>query len=97
MDVGCPAQVRLHRTSADIRRLSEAGASLRLCKRAYAEPAHVAHQPTADVDGSFLRCATWLYRLRIYVPFGDQWYAYFLRRLAERPANLLFLLRALRS
>jgi proline dehydrogenase len=149
--VGCAVQAYLYRTSADIRRLSEAGASLRLCKGAYAEPAHVAHQPAADVDGSFLRCATWLlehgtypriathdhrlvgavleaaarlgrhreefefqmlygvradmqealvrdgYRLRIYVPFGEQWYAYFLRRLAERPANLLFLLRALRS
>lgn len=33
------------------------------------------------------------YRVRIYVPFGKQWYAYFMRRLAERPANLLFLLR----
>lgn len=35
------------------------------------------------------------YRLRIYVPFGTQWYPYFMRRLAERPANLLFLARAL--
>ncbi|WP_306355751.1 MULTISPECIES: proline dehydrogenase family protein [unclassified Nocardia] len=33
-------------------------------------------------------------RLRVYVPFGDQWYAYFVRRLAERPANLMFFLRA---
>ncbi len=31
------------------------------------------------------------YRVRIYVPFGDQWYPYFMRRLAERPANVLFL------
>ncbi|MFQ6126572.1 MAG: proline dehydrogenase family protein [Candidatus Heimdallarchaeota archaeon] len=30
------------------------------------------------------------YRLRIYVPFGTQWYPYFMRRLAERPANLWF-------
>ena len=35
------------------------------------------------------------HRLRVYVPFGDQWYPYFMRRLAERPANLLFFLRAL--
>ncbi|MCL6562223.1 MAG: proline dehydrogenase family protein [Firmicutes bacterium] len=35
------------------------------------------------------------YRCRVYVPFGRQWYPYFLRRLAERPANLLFFLRAL--
>ena len=31
------------------------------------------------------------YRVRIYVPFGDEWYPYFMRRLAERPANILFL------
>jgi proline dehydrogenase len=34
------------------------------------------------------------YRLRIYVPYGTQWYPYFMRRLAERPANLLFMARA---
>jgi proline dehydrogenase len=34
-------------------------------------------------------------RLRVYVPFGTQWYGYFMRRLAERPANLAFFLRAL--
>ena len=30
------------------------------------------------------------YNLRVYVPFGDQWYPYLMRRLAERPANLAF-------
>ncbi|HSW48819.1 MAG TPA: proline dehydrogenase family protein [Bryobacteraceae bacterium] len=35
------------------------------------------------------------YRLRLYVPYGDAWYPYFMRRLAERPANLLFLARNL--
>jgi len=35
------------------------------------------------------------YRLRVYVPFGTEWYPYFMRRIAERPANLLFTLRAL--
>lgn len=33
--------------------------------------------------------------VRVYVPFGSQWYGYFVRRLAERPANLMFFLRAL--
>ncbi|MDT5152130.1 MAG: proline dehydrogenase [Mycobacterium sp.] len=33
--------------------------------------------------------------VRVYVPFGSQWYGYFVRRLAERPANLSFFLRAL--
>ncbi len=35
------------------------------------------------------------YRVRVYVPFGPEWYPYFMRRLAERPANLLFLTRNL--
>lgn len=35
------------------------------------------------------------YRMRLYVPYGSQWYPYFMRRLAERPANLFFFLRAL--
>ena len=34
------------------------------------------------------------YDLRIYVPFGSQWYPYLTRRLAERPANLVFFLRS---
>lgn len=34
-------------------------------------------------------------RLRVLVPFGEEWYGYFVRRLAERPANLVFLLRNL--
>ncbi len=32
------------------------------------------------------------YRVRVYVPYGSEWYPYFMRRLAERPANLLFVL-----
>lgn len=32
------------------------------------------------------------YRVRIYVPYGTQWYPYFMRRLAERPANVMFVL-----
>jgi proline dehydrogenase len=33
------------------------------------------------------------YRVRVYIPFGTEWYPYFMRRLAERPANLLFMAR----
>ena len=33
------------------------------------------------------------FRVRLYVPYGVAWYPYFMRRLAERPANLLFLLK----
>lgn len=35
------------------------------------------------------------YRMRVYIPYGTRWYPYFMRRLAERPANLLFFARAL--
>ena len=147
--VGCAVQSYLHRTLADVARLSAVGASLRLCKGAYAEPADVAYQARNQVDASYARCAEYLlregtyprfathdhrlirhirrlartlgkpptsfefqmlygvrpalqdelvaegYRVRVYVPYGDQWYPYFMRRLAERPANVVFFLRAL--
>ncbi len=35
------------------------------------------------------------YGMRIYVPFGADWYPYFARRIAERPANMFFVLRQL--
>lgn len=35
------------------------------------------------------------YRVRVYVPFGTHWYPYFMRRLAERPANVAFIARHL--
>ncbi|MDP9405126.1 MAG: proline dehydrogenase family protein, partial [Actinomycetota bacterium] len=150
-DVGCAVQSYLRRTRADVERLSAVGASLRLCKGAYAEPERLAFQSRAEVDASYAACAEYLlaegvypriathddrlidhvrnvavrlgrgrdefefqmlygvrptlqdalvrdgYRLRVYVPFGDQWYPYFMRRLAERPANVVFFLRALRD
>jgi proline dehydrogenase len=37
------------------------------------------------------------YTVRVYVPYGEQWYGYLMRRLAERPANLAFFLRAMSS
>jgi proline dehydrogenase len=37
------------------------------------------------------------YRVRVYLPYGKDWYGYFMRRLAEHPGNLLFLLRHLRE
>jgi proline dehydrogenase len=44
-----------------------------------------------------LRLAGLGYTVRVYVPYGTQWYGYLMRRLAERPANVAFFLRALRS
>jgi proline dehydrogenase len=33
------------------------------------------------------------WRMRVYIPFGTEWYPYFMRRLAERPANVFFIVR----
>jgi proline dehydrogenase len=44
-----------------------------------------------------LRLASRGARVRVYVPYGDEWYGYLVRRLAERPANLAFFLRSLVS
>jgi proline dehydrogenase len=41
------------------------------------------------------RLATQGHHVRVYVPFGREWFPYFMRRLGERPANLAFVLRAL--
>ena len=37
------------------------------------------------------------YQVRVYVPYGTEWYGYLMRRLAERPANMMFFARALSS
>jgi proline dehydrogenase len=149
--VGVAIQAYLHRSADDVRRLTRAGASLRLCKGAYDEPEYLAYRHRAEVDHNFAELADHLlahgvypriathdhrliahtktqaarlglardafefqmlygirtdlqdalvadgYRLCVYVPFGDNWYAYFMRRLAERPANVAFFLRALRG
>jgi proline dehydrogenase len=44
-----------------------------------------------------LRLAGEGYTVRVYVPYGNDWYGYMMRRLAERPANLLFFARAMKS
>ena len=144
--VGVVIQSCLRRSDADIDRLIEAGARVRLCKGAYLEPADVAYPDKADVDRAYIRLMERLleranypalathdpaiiararefaltkgidpsrfeiqmlygvrrdlqeslrragYNVRIYVPFGTQWYPYLMRRLAERPANIAFIL-----
>jgi proline dehydrogenase len=129
--------------------MNELGARVRLVKGAYHEPASVAYQQKADVNGAYVRQMRLLldhgvypafathdedilreirayaaeraiaadrfefqmlygirrdlqasfvadgYRMRIYVPFGREWFPYFMRRLGERPANVMFVIRAL--
>lgn len=149
--VGCAVQAYLRRTPADVARLCDMGASVRLCKGAYAEDADVALQHRAEIDAAYRQLAThllehgtyprfathdhrlmghvrrearrlgrrstdyefqMLYGVRadvqqrlvdigeqvcVYVPFGEAWFPYFMRRLAERPANVMVFLRALWS
>jgi proline dehydrogenase len=47
-----------------------------------------------DLQASLLRQG---YRVRVYVPFGREWFPYFMRRLGERPANVGFVLRGILS
>jgi proline dehydrogenase len=35
------------------------------------------------------------YKTRVYVPYGSDWYGFFMRRLAERPANIAFALKGM--
>ncbi|HXG16680.1 MAG TPA: proline dehydrogenase family protein [Calidithermus sp.] len=154
--LACVVQAYLRRTPADVERLIDLGAIVRLCKGAYREPPTVAYPDKRDVDAAYARLidrllapdalARGVYTgfathderliarvrqraaeqpraggrfeiqmlygiradlhgqllaqglpLRVLVPFGEDWYGYFMRRLAERPANLAFLIRNLRS
>lgn len=45
-----------------------------------------------DLQASLVKAG---YRVRLYIPFGRQWFPYFMRRLGERPANVAFILRSL--
>jgi len=148
-NVGVALQAYLHRSEADVRRMNELGARVRLIKGAYKEPPSHALQQKEDVDAAFMRLARMLieqgtypaiathdegiiedirayaarrglakdrfefqmlfgirrdlqaslvaagHRVRVYVPFGREWFPYFMRRLGERPANVGFVLKAL--
>jgi len=147
-NVGVVIQSYMRRSEADIARLVELGAPVRLCKGAYDEPVSVAFQRKDEVDASYVRLMKMLlgggaptaiathdekmvdatleyveeqgidpqafefqmlygvrrdyqrriasdgHRMRIYVPYGSEWYSYLMRRMAERPANLIFVTRA---
>ena len=143
---GVVIQSCLRRSAADVDRLIEMGARVRLCKGAYLEPPEVAFSDKAEVDRNYLTLMERLlengnypglathdekmldharafargkglssdrfefqmlygvrrdlqlrlrhegYRMRVYIPFGTQWYPYLMRRLPEPPANIAFIL-----
>ncbi|GAA2400297.1 proline dehydrogenase family protein [Streptomyces glaucosporus] len=67
-----------------------------LARRAGRKPGEYEFQMLYGIRGAEQRrLAAEGHRMRVYVPYGTDWYGYFMRRLAERPANLLFFLRSL--
>ena len=148
-NLGVALQSYLYRSEADVRRMNELGARVRLVKGAYKEPSSIAYRQKGEVDAAFVRLARVLldegtypamathdpgvieeirtyaaargiakdrfefqmlygirrdlqaslvaagHRMRAYVPFGREWFPYFMRRIGERPANVGFVLRAL--
>ena len=147
--VGIVIQSYLRRSEADMRKMAELGANVRVVKGAYLEAEPIAFADKAEVDRNYQRlvemhlgagCFTAVathdpalidstvayvkshgigrdrfefqmlfgirpdlqlqlvaegWQVRVYVPFGPDWYPYFMRRLAERPANLAFFLKNL--
>ncbi|WP_020376664.1 proline dehydrogenase family protein [Sulfobacillus thermosulfidooxidans] len=72
------------------------GHVLRYVKDHHIAPDQFEFQMLYGVKYSVLRdLAREGYQTRVYVPWGRDWYAYYLRRIAERPANLLFFARSL--
>ncbi|HEX4284616.1 MAG TPA: proline dehydrogenase family protein [Terracidiphilus sp.] len=65
-------------------------------KRREIDPAHFEFQMLYGVRRDLQRrLVAEGYNVRVYIPFGQEWYPYFMRRLAERPANVLFLAKNL--
>jgi proline dehydrogenase len=79
--------------SHDPRMIEIAGALARECHRGPGEfEFQMLYGIRSDEAG---RLAGLGHRMRVYLPYGTDWYGYFMRRLAERPANVAFFLRAL--
>lgn len=156
-NAGIVIQSYLYRSEKDLKALCDAGATVRLCKGAYKEPADVAFPEKSGVDANMVKLIKMMldatkaapagsspylamashdekmiratkayadrlgippdrfemqmlygirrdlqeqlaaegYRMRVYVPFGTEWYPYYMRRMAERPANVWFVVKAL--
>ena len=145
--VGTVIQAYLKRSEKDVENLLSERIRIRLCKGAYKEPASIAFESKADVDGNYIKLMKTLmkssvyhglathdenivreaeafakkekiapeafefqmlygirrdlqqrlvregWRVRVYIPFGTEWYPYFMRRLGERPANVFFIMK----
>jgi proline dehydrogenase len=104
--IGIVIQAYLYRSQADIEQLIADGIRVRLCKGAYKMIAGAkAFAAQRGIDRSRFEFQMLFgvrrdlqrqlvaegYNVRVYVPFGREWYPYFMRRLAERPANVFFI------
>ena len=73
----------------------DARKSVRARARHRARTASSSRCSTAFAATCRRRCVAEGYRVRVYVPFGQQWFPYFMRRLGERPANVGFVLEGI--
>ncbi len=72
------------------------GAAQELATECHRAPDSWEHQMLYGIrTDEQVRLATEGRRVRVYIPYGTEWYGYFVRRLAEKPANLRFFLRSL--
>ncbi len=147
--IGLVIQAYLFKSETDLELMHQLGATLRIVKGAYKEPATVAFPDKTDVDKNYLHliqthllnghytavathdeaCIEHVknfvreknipndrfefqmlfgirtqlqldlakegFKVRVYVPYGNDWYGYFMRRLAERPANVGFVVKSM--
>ncbi|MCX5043780.1 proline dehydrogenase family protein [Aldersonia sp. NBC_00410] len=79
--------------SHDPSMIAEAGRLARETRRKSTDFEHQMLYGIRDIEQTRLADAG--HTMRVYVPYGSQWYGYFMRRLAERPSNLRFFVRSL--
>ena len=103
-NVGLVIQANMRRSEEDVQRQICLKANIRLCKGAYLEPEAIAFKGKEEIRllygvRSKLRDKIVAdgHRLRVYVPFGQYWYAYSMRRFKENPQILPYVFRALFS
>jgi proline dehydrogenase len=95
-NVGIVLQAYLYRTEKDLRDVLAVGGRVRLCKGEKLPNDSYEFQMLYGIRRDLqIKLAREGYRMRTYVPYGEYWYPYFMRRLAERPANIWFVLKSL--
>jgi proline dehydrogenase len=103
-NVGVVLQSYLYRTADDLARVNALAFATHDPDMIAATRTHALERPSDRFEFQMLfgvrrdlqaRLVEQGHRVRVYVPFGREWFPYFMRRLGERPANVLFVLRSL--